>query len=169
MAEAASSSGLLPARRKTGRTKVTAAWGLSTMPAFGSIARPQQRLALVRTILDLTDRFRDLCLPDHPRGHNVEAVLIGGAVLLGHVQGRPMTVSNLSDYLDISRTTTARKLGPLIKSRTLRRSGDIYLVNEDWINSQTILGRMDAIGARVFVGARELEEAANMDAVFERE
>jgi hypothetical protein len=78
-----------------------------------------------------------------------------------------MTCSNLSDYLHISRTTTARKLKPLIESGTIRRAGDVYLVNEDWINSETILRRMDAIGARVFVGARELEEAANLDAVMD--
>src|SRR5438046_866123 len=61
----------------------------------------------------------------------IENLLISGIVLLGEVEGRTRTASDIARMLNIPRATAIRKLGDLVERGVIFRRGTHYLMNEE--------------------------------------
>jgi hypothetical protein len=63
--------------------------------------------------------------------------LVGGAVLLGYLEGRPLNAHKIALILNTPRTTVLRKLAWLMKHDLVIKSGGSYIVNADVIARHT--------------------------------
>lgn len=66
--------------------------------------------------------------PFSPAG--IEKLMLSGAVLLAHVQGKPKNASDLARVLDVPRVTALRRLKDLEKSGIIIRHGSKYYMAE---------------------------------------
>src|SRR5215472_2199573 len=55
--------------------------------------------------------------------------VVGGAVLLGYLEGRPLNAHKIALILNTPRTTVLRKLAWLMKHDLVIKSGGSYIVN----------------------------------------
>ena len=62
------------------------------------------------------------------------AMGIHAIITLGHLEGRPFNASNLSEYLDIPRTTVIRKLRWLIAEGFIEQKGHTYYLAPKYMN-----------------------------------
>lgn len=60
----------------------------------------------------------------------IENMLLGWAVLLGHVNGKPKNASEIGRFLGIPRVTAQRKLDELARDGVIARRGSKYLMTE---------------------------------------
>lgn len=79
-------------------------------------------ISLVKTIHDAKMRKGK----PHISGE-VEMLLISGAVLIGHVDGKPKTATDISRFLTIPRPTVLRKLEWLERTGMIARKGRTYI------------------------------------------
>lgn len=73
-------------------------------------AYARERAVICQAVIDI---LRVYCLNyfAHDRiGEKVEELLIGFALYVGQEQGRPLSATDIAEYLGMSRTTVARKL-----------------------------------------------------------
>jgi hypothetical protein len=64
-------------------------------------------------------------------------LLVGGAVLLGYLEGRPLNAHKIALILNTPRTTVLRKLAWLMKHDLVIKSGGSYIVNAEVIARHT--------------------------------
>jgi len=64
-------------------------------------------------------------------------LLVGGAVLFGYLEGRPLNASKIALILSTPRTTVLRKLAWLMKHDLVVKSGGNYIVNAEVIARHT--------------------------------
>jgi hypothetical protein len=83
------------------------------------IAGAAERAAFMRAFLRLHIALRDSFLAQHPDLMDDADVgmlmVISGAVILGHSEGRPMTAHKVAVVLNLDRMTVKRKLDKLVK------------------------------------------------------
>lgn len=81
-----------------------------------------------RLWVELTRQLHATVAPDlqDQFGSRVPLLLIGAAVYLSTVEGRPMTASKLADYVGMPRATVIRRLD------MLRRLGVVERINSKW-------------------------------------
>lgn len=103
----------------------------------------KSRLYLVAQLwIELTRQLHKTVAPDLQRqfGSRVGLLLIGAAVYVGTIEGKPMTASKLADFVGMPRATVIRRLG------RLRR-----------------LGIVDKIGGTYCISAKRLDRLARID------
>jgi Fic family protein len=93
--------------------------------------RAKERALIAQLIIDLLktahaahQRFTGKAKPYLTS--DVESLLLGWAVLLGHVSGRPRNASEIARYLGVPRVTAKRKLDALEKGGIIVRRGSKY-------------------------------------------
>jgi DNA-binding IclR family transcriptional regulator len=59
-------------------------------------------------------------------GSRTDFLLIGAAVYLSTIEGRPLTASKLADYVGMPRASVIRKLRTLIRRGAIERNGKVY-------------------------------------------
>jgi hypothetical protein len=64
-------------------------------------------------------------------------LLVGGAVLLGYLEGRPLNAHKIALILSTPRTTVLRKLAWLMKHDLVIKTGGSYIVNAEVIAKHT--------------------------------
>ena len=64
-------------------------------------------------------------------------LVVGGAVLLGYLEGRPLNAHKIALILNTPRTTVLRKLAWLMKHDLVIKSGGSYIVNAEVIARHT--------------------------------
>lgn len=70
----------------------------------------KERAVICQAVIDIL-RVYSLNYFGHERlGENVEEILIGFALYIGQEQGRPLSATDIAEYLGMPRTTVARKL-----------------------------------------------------------
>jgi len=96
----------------------------------GSVLAPE-RYAIVKTFVSLAVELG--AFASEPEIHAINdatLLIVYGAVLIGHAEGRPMNASKLSHYLGVPRTTVLRKLDELIAKNMVERRENFYFVSE---------------------------------------
>ena len=83
------------------------------------LALAKERGLICKAVLDILRAYCRAHLGTDRFGEYAQEVLIGCAVIIGQSEGRPMSASDISDYLGIPRTTVTRKL------RSLSRAGAV--------------------------------------------
>jgi DNA-binding transcriptional ArsR family regulator len=130
------------------------------------ISRATERYTVVHTFLQLVRLLHNLYLPNRPAGSSMESVAIAAAVFLGHVEGKPFTISKLSLFLGLAPTTVRRKLQPLIAGGVVERRRDgTYAMAEPRVNSPEVMAKVDRTVAVLFLSRRKIERATNQDAL----
>lgn len=94
------------------------------------IPRARERASIAQLTIDLIKiihdgKFGKLTTPNI--SGEVETLLISGAVLIGHVKGKPKTATDISRFLGIPRATVLRKLDRLEQDGMITRKGRKYI------------------------------------------
>jgi hypothetical protein len=92
-----------------------------------------ERLALARFIVAVVKEIHGLWSPDRRFGNEIDFVFVALTVGIGDFEGKPMTTSNVADYLDMPRQTTQRKLDALVRRGNVIREGNTYRIPEPQI------------------------------------
>jgi DNA-binding transcriptional ArsR family regulator len=76
-------------------------------------------------------------------------VIIAATIFKGHAQGWPFTLTKLSHYLSLPRSTVRNKLKPLIAGGVVERQPDgTYVMCEQRANSDPVQGKVHRIHRR---------------------
>jgi len=81
------------------------------------ISKPKlssERTALVRAILDILKLASSAYLGHDKLGDSGSDLIVGMAIIIGHADGKPMTATDISNYIGMPRTTVLRRLNLLI-------------------------------------------------------
>lgn len=94
---------------------------------------------LARLWLELTRQIHKAVEPDLQAqfGSRAGLLLIGAAVYLGTVEGRPMTATKLADHVGMPRATVIRRLRTLCRRGAVEKAGRHY---------RTPAKRLDRVG-----------------------
>lgn len=99
------------------------------MSAILPISLAAERAALARMYIELTHAFIATIPPltqPPPVETDANLALVAVAVMLGHAEGRPMTVSQLARHVRAPRATTTRRLQALVESGLIVRTKTRY-------------------------------------------
>ena len=89
----------------------------------------RERLLMARLYLGLARIYHESFRLHEPFGADADRLLVAVAVLIGHLENKPMTASSLSRYLDMPRTTVVRKLESLTRAGVIEETtGHRYCV-----------------------------------------
>lgn len=119
------------------------------------IARAHERLIVARLMLDLVKGVSRHFYPDLPLSEGRDLMLIGNAVAIGHLGGKPLTLSALSRMTEIPPATLKRKLVPLIERGWVLQKGRHFCLNEAKLNDGAHTARLEA-SIRLIVNAAKL-------------
>jgi hypothetical protein len=103
------------------------------------IPRRAERLAIARLLVALAKELHSDVLgkagakPNF--GSEIDAVFVAACVVIGHLEERPMTVTNVSDYLGARRTTVQRKLDFLVERGVIVRKARRYWLSPERVQS----------------------------------
>lgn len=91
----------------------------STLPRFYQLAR---------LWIELTRQLHRSVAPDLQEqfGSRANLLLIGIAIYLGTIEGRPLTATKLASYVGMPRASVIRRLGILCRRGAVERKGAIY-------------------------------------------
>ena len=92
----------------------------------------RERLAILRAFVEINKLQREAFGHHDLRDQN--AMGIHAIITLGHLEERPFNASNLSEYLDIPRTTVIRKLRWLIEEGFIEQKGRTYYLAPKYMN-----------------------------------
>jgi hypothetical protein len=92
----------------------------------------RERLAILRAFVEINKLQREAF--GHHDSRDQNAMGIHAIITLGHLEGRPFNASNLSEYLDIPRTTVIRKLRWLIEEGFIEQKGRTYYLAPKYMN-----------------------------------
>lgn len=83
---------------------------------------------LVQLWVELTRQLHKTVAPDVQAqfGSRTHLLLIGAAVFLGTIEGRPLTATKLAAFVGMPRATVIRRLRTLCRRGAIERSGDVY-------------------------------------------
>jgi DNA-binding IclR family transcriptional regulator len=76
---------------------------------------------------------------------------------MGHIDGKPFSVTKLSNYLEAPRATTLRRLDQLIEFGVVERRGNRYFINEEVANTKPAMTLHSALVRVVKETAAQLE------------
>jgi hypothetical protein len=96
----------------------------STLPRFYQLAR---------LWIELTRQLHRSVAPDLQEqfGSRANLLLIGIAIYLGTIEGRPLTASKLAAYVGMPRASVIRRLGILCRRGAVERKGAVYRTPQD--------------------------------------
>lgn len=84
------------------------------VPSVPDVPRRALRLKICRMVIDVLKAIHaDLFGAESNFGAELDTIMVGCAVLVGHAENRPMTARKLAHYLGMPRTTVQRKLDRL--------------------------------------------------------
>jgi hypothetical protein len=99
------------------------------------VLRGPERRIVAKTFIDLTRLMRSVVFEDVPvepaDPSSATALLVSAAILIGHVEGRPMNASKLSLYLALPRTTVLRHLRELQRLGVIKNRNGWYELTEE--------------------------------------
>lgn len=125
------------------------------MPA--RIKQQAQQLALMKLFVDMTNGAAAICLARKTMGADSDVVLLCIAIGIGQLEGRPMSVSQLSQYIGMPRATTARKLSELLKRGLVERlTQRIYRLPPDNLNRPEVMQAVAALTRKLHRTSTEL-------------
>ena len=100
------------------------------------IKNAPQRLVLCRLMLDIMRTLHSVYAPASERfGTRLETFFIGLCVALGDIEGKPLSVANITAYMSVPRTTVIRRLDQLRRWGLITRQGRQYYIREKTLNS----------------------------------
>jgi hypothetical protein len=103
-------------------------------------ATEPQRLAAVRLAIDLLRAFHRSAYPPNPTeppgvfgafGKDIERLVVGACVSVGHLEGRPMSTSDVSAFIDLPRATTQRRMRELVERGFIFRKDDRFFLTAE--------------------------------------
>jgi predicted transcriptional regulator len=80
----------------------------------------RQRALVAKSIIDAFRVFSVVYCGTPKIGDNADHILIGAALMVGEAENRPMSATDISEYLGIPRATVVRKL------QQLHQMGHVY-------------------------------------------
>jgi hypothetical protein len=96
----------------------------------------RQRLVLCRLMIDIMRNLHGAYAPKtEPFGGRLETFFIGLCVALGEMEGRPFSVTKISAYMRVPRTTAMRRLDRLRSWGLIYRHGRHYYLQDKALNS----------------------------------
>jgi len=94
------------------------------------IPRRAERLSISRLLIELTKTFHKRTFVGSHAGKafgaEIDIVFVAACVAIGDFEDRPMSASDVSNYIDMPRTTVQRKLDQLVGRDILARDGHKY-------------------------------------------
>jgi hypothetical protein len=91
----------------------------------------RQRLVLCRLMIDIMRNLHGAYAPKtEPFGGRLETFFIGLCVALGEMEGRPFSVTKISAYMRVPRTTAMRRLDRLRSWGLIYRHGRHYYLQD---------------------------------------
>lgn len=103
------------------------------MPHRTSLAHSRERHVIAKLFIDLTNEMRKSLVSEKipKRDTSVGTLLqVGAAIVVGHAEGRPMTVTKIAHYVDLPRSTVQRKLEQLLALGIIVRRGNAYFISQ---------------------------------------
>jgi hypothetical protein len=92
----------------------------------------RERITILRAFVEINKLPREAFGQHNARDQN--ALGIQAIIALGHLEGRPLNASNISDYLGIPRTTVIRKLRWLIEEGFIEQKDRTYYLAPKYMN-----------------------------------
>lgn len=105
-----------------------------------------ERLAIATFLLATV---RELYSALHPAraaeyARHLDTLLVACCVTIGHVEGRPMTTTKVAIFLDLPRSTAARRLAELTASGTIiRRAAHYYVADHGESRNAATIARIN--------------------------
>ncbi len=115
-----------------------------------SIKNVDQRLIILKALLDIVREFCTAYFPGKRHGACVEDLLILCAIFVGQAEGRPLNTSKVADFVGMARPTVIRKLSALERAKVLERQGGLFTIRMDRVNSDAAVAACDA-ACKLFV------------------
>ncbi len=102
---------------------------------------PPKLYHLAQLWLELTRQIHKISAPDKQLqfGNRANVLIVGVAVYLGTIEGRPMTATKLAAFIGMPRPTVLRRLKLLCRRGVVERVGKTY---------RTTAGQLDRVGRR---------------------
>jgi IclR-like helix-turn-helix domain-containing protein len=117
--------------------------------ALTPIAHPEARRALARMYIDLTLAFH-ATISEANGKPDCDLIFVAVAVMLGHAEGRPMTVSGIARLVRMPHSTVLKRLTTLIASGLVERIDDNYYIEPFHATTVPHLDRFKLILSRAF-------------------
>lgn len=97
------------------------------------IPSARERLVFSRLVIGL---FRELVssMPEWYQSAGAESYLVSSAVLIGQLEKRPMTASDIANYVGLPRTTVLRKLNLMMIAGVIARKDNTYCLAKRVLN-----------------------------------
>ena len=112
-----------------------------------AITEADERLITARLFVDAARIIGREYFPEWQFGNRLETLFVGLCVAIGHLEGKPFSVSKLSAYLDASRSNVIRRLDALAErpDRPIMRRGRRYYLNAERLNGHSAMVAHTAI------------------------
>jgi DNA-binding transcriptional ArsR family regulator len=128
------------------------------------VLRGPERRIVAKTFIDLTRMMRSVVCEDVPMGpadpNSTTALLVSAAILIGHVEGRPMNASKLSLYLALPRTTVLRHLRELQRLGVIKNhNGEYELTEERAAASSPHIPKAIGVLSKAYTSLREMSSS----------
>lgn len=122
------------------------------------IVNAQQRLVIVKMLIELMRIYVDAYFEDGRSGSTCSDMLLCAAVFTGQAEGRPMTAGKLAEFAGIPRPTVIRRLAALEQDGILERSNGVYCIRGDLLNSSAVTAAADGAMRQVIRAAAKLSK-----------
>jgi hypothetical protein len=125
------------------------------------IKAARQRLVMIRFMIDTMRILHGAYAPiQEPFGTRLETFFVGFCVVLGDIEGKPLSASKIAAYLHMPRTTVMRRLKRLENWDIVYRHGRRYHVRDTTLNS--LIGMRSYLQIRLMI-SKAAEELSALD------
>jgi CRP-like cAMP-binding protein len=92
--------------------------------------RRAERLTIAHLLVGLAREVHQTFLKGtgRPFGAEIDIVFVAACVSIGDFEARPMSASDVSNYIEMPRATVQRKLSELIRRRVVTRRGNRFVL-----------------------------------------
>lgn len=132
---------------------------------LGRLIRARERAVAIRTMLEQRVAFRDLWFPDFPISDHPGLAVVMGEIWMGHFQGRPHTLTTLSQKCKMARNTVRDRVEVLLDVGVIRVDGHYYALNEEGANSPERLQKWKYIVGGLVESGQMICAAVNDDTI----
>lgn len=109
----------------------------SAMPA--DIKNDQHRKIVLKMTIEIVVTFCKAYFDGDKPADRVNDMLIGAAILVGQVEGRPLNASKIAQWVGMARPTVIRRLSWLEQKGVIERKGTVFKMRHDVVNSDSVV------------------------------
>lgn len=129
-----------------------------------NIKYARQRRVIAHLYLEMSRQFgQDTYAKGKNRTARLDYAQVIAAILVGHVEDRPFTVTKLSAYLDMPRPNVLRKLEGLKRDGVVKKVGNKFCLVPEAVNHDQWTGPLLSIGREIVRAGKKLERLDDHD------